>query len=101
VNCGGVIERGMGGEMNSQVVQMLISPNPAGDKILVRFSEAVEQGTRMEIFDMTGRLQKTLDVAGDNTFIEVATAEFSNGIYLCRLTSEGKLIAAEKFSIQH
>jgi hypothetical protein len=99
VNCGGVIERGVEDQKGSQV-QMRISPNPAQNSIWVQFSNPVEQKSRLEIFDMTGRLRKALDIPEKNTAVEIQTAELPTGIYLCRLISEGKLITTEKFSIQ-
>lgn len=101
VNCGGVIERGTEDEQKDSQVQLLVSPNPAGDKALIQFSGVAPQKGQLEIFEVSGRLRKTLNMPGNAISIEVSTAEFANGVYFCRLTLDGRLVATVKFSIQH
>ena len=100
VTCGGVIER----EINDapiQQVQILISPNPAQNRILVQLNRSVAPNSRLEIFDATGKLQQVVEVPEHGTSTETSTVNLSNGIYFCRLNEGGRLVATAKFSVQH
>ncbi len=101
VDCGGVIERGVS-EQTNNIAQLSLTPNPANDHVLVQLnSKGLATEGRLDIFSANGVLQKVVQVPIQSTVIEVLTTDLSNGVYFCRLISEGRLIAAAKFSIQH
>ena len=59
----------------TQIVEVF--PNPAQDRINLRFAENVEAVVRL--YDMTGRLVQSF--AGQNQFIVIPTQKLSKGIY--------------------
>ena len=54
-----------------------IYPNPAKDRINLRFAEEVE--AVVSLYDMTGRLMQSF--AGQNQFLVIPTRNLSKGIY--------------------
>ena len=100
VDCGGVIERNAD-ESTVEQIQLIVSPNPAGDKILIQLLSAISQKGQLEIFDVSGKLCQTISIPEKALSIEVSTAELANGIYFCRLISAGRILISAKFSIQH
>jgi hypothetical protein len=59
----------------TQIVEVF--PNPAKDRINLRFAENVEAVVRL--YDMTGRLVQSF--AGQNQFLVIPTQNLSKGIY--------------------
>lgn len=100
VTCDGVIER-EASNAPIQQVHILISPNPAQNRILVQLNDSVASNSRLEIFDATGKLQQVVEVPEHGISTELSTVNLSNGIYFCRLKEGGLLVATAKFSVQH
>jgi hypothetical protein len=59
----------------TQIVE--IYPNPAKDRINLRFAEEVE--AVVSLYDMTGRLVQSF--TGQNQFLVIPTQNLSKGIY--------------------
>lgn len=102
VDCGGIIKRERNADESTvEQIRLIVSPNPAGDNILVQLSGAISQKGQLEIFDISGKLCQAVSIPEKALSIEISTAELANGIYFCRLISAGRILISTKFSIQH
>lgn len=72
---------------------VIVSPNPVYDELTVKF-ETETTGCSIELFNMQGRriLQKKLDAS--QNLLDMHS--FSSGLYLYRLTDNGKIIQTGK-----
>ena len=76
-------------EENGQVNWSLF-PNPARDVLNV----SVPKGTyQLEMLDLTGRIVYSNTINGQQ---QVNTSQYPAGVYVARLSSEGKVVAAER-----
>lgn len=99
LNCG-ILERGIS-DKQTNPLQLIVRPNPAQDKVSIQLPEQSKGESRLEIFDIYGKLQQEMNISEGVRTVEVATAGWSNGHYFCRLAKNGQTIAISKFSIQH
>ena len=76
-----------------------VFPNPVSDVLNLQYSGNTLNRMQVEILDITGKrisVQKLYNIeSGQNISLNVSTLK--KGIYLCKLISEGKIIAIEKF----
>ena len=82
-------------------ITVSISPNPAKNSIQVQLTGVLSGESQLQIFDVLGKLQYTTPIQKDKPGIEISTLAFSNGIYYCRLTKDGKVLSSSKFIVQH
>lgn len=65
-----------------------VSPNPAADMALVQFSLPQAAKATVELFDMQGRLVKTLFTGEtQETQVQINTGELTSGLYLVKMQS--------------
>lgn len=100
VECNGVMERGLEGKQ-SNPAQLTARPNPVQDKVSIQFPGVGEDISRLEVYDVNGKLQHSIKVSKGITEIDVSTAGWLKGIYFCRLITDGQAVATGKFLVQH
>ena len=74
-----------------------VFPNPVLDRATIRTEEALPQGTRLEVYDLQGRLIKELSPissANHSHSWEIRPQEFGmkKGIYLLKVQGHGKIL---------
>jgi hypothetical protein len=75
-------------------------PNPVTSKLNVRYSGEYQSKVNVEICDIMGKLVSSEIISNvyDGFEFSVNTELLKQGIYICRLSADGKIIKAEKFS---
>ena len=69
-----------------------IYPNPANESIEL-FIDSKSQATKMEIFDLMGRLTKVFSIAPGQNKVQINTENLNNGMYLIRWNHQiGKVL---------
>ncbi len=76
-------------------------PNPANDKVSVGYNIPEGSTGMVEVFDVNGKVIYSQTVQSDYHVIEIATAEWSSGMYLCRLIVNSEIIGEEKIVISN
>jgi len=102
-DCDGVAERDASGrpEAGTQVL-LQVSPNPAGDRARISVQGTIPAGASIGIYDVAGKLRKTIQAPAQGNAFELETAGLANGTYVCRLSdARGGFLATVKFNIQH
>ncbi len=83
---------------------MTISPNPVARKASISLEFATSFSGELGIFDLTGRLVKTLALNGSaligNHSVDFDTENLENGVYLVRLSSADGMLT-QKMVISH
>lgn len=75
-----------------------VYPNPANDYFVV-YNFAKEEGLRLELIDLAGKIVKNQQAI--NLATRVETGDLASGLYVLRLTNaKGKLVRTEKIVIQ-
>lgn len=78
-----------------------ISPNPANNSITIQLPVYLsEQPVLLYIYDLQGRLYKTIPVESKQTIFIVSTSDFPNGLFLFSLRADGIILANAKVLIQ-
>lgn len=75
-------------------------PNPVNEQLNIRYSGKFKNSIRVEILDMMGKRvaeEVFINISGGRE-IELKTGTLVTGIYVCRISSDGKLISNQKFS---
>jgi PKD repeat protein len=75
-------------------------PNPVASKLNIRYSGEYQSKVNVEICDIMGKLvlSEIISNVSDGHEFNVNTESLKQGIYICRISTEGKIIKAEKFS---
>ncbi|MEO8591678.1 MAG: T9SS type A sorting domain-containing protein, partial [Flavobacteriales bacterium] len=76
-----VIVTGIAGE---QGTRMSVQPNPFTDRTLIRCSELLDPGTRVDLVDVHGRVVRTLQGNGTHQLL-IERGDLPAGIYVVRL----------------
>jgi hypothetical protein len=121
INCGGnqsnmIVKDMMGNVVYSETISLKGSftgiedlkaepdiklwPNPVTSKLNIRYSGGYQSKINIEICDIMGKMVSTesyFDISDGYEF-SVNTESLKQGIYICRISGEGKVIKAEKFS---
>jgi hypothetical protein len=72
-------------------------PNPANDKITVKYLLNKEVNAQLIISDVLGNIVYSESLKGSSGNIQIETSLFSKGVYVCQLVSENKTISVNKF----
>lgn len=75
-------------------------PNPVTSKLNVRYSGEYQSKVNVEICDIMGKLVSSEIISNvyDGYEFSLNTELLKQGIYICRLSADGKIIKSEKFS---
>lgn len=87
-------------EKKKEISKISFSPNPASRLVHININEPFLSGDlTLEIYDITGRLVKTMNVLenGGNNIIDISN--FSEGSYIVNLINKDRLVAAGKLII--
>ncbi len=102
--CGGIEDRKAvdWDKENRMTPSLILSPNPAQDKIFVQLTCAATRPIgRLEILDATGKTYWVAEATSGNFSAEVNTAAWANGAYFCRFVENDKVSATARVTIQH
>lgn len=67
-----------------------VFPNPAKDRLFVRFAEPISEEVCIRMYDMTGRM--VYSSMGSEQVLSIPTESFSNGIYTLLIHHQGNQI---------
>ncbi len=81
-------------------VTLSMSPNPSNGSIMVSYDLSGYNNTEMLFSDLSGRIVSKRDVPNVTTNYPLQLS-IPNGIYLVSITSDAKVIATKRISIQH
>lgn len=75
-------------------------PNPVSSKINIRYSGEYQSKIIVEICDIMGKMVSTENYfnVSDGQEFSINTESLKQGIYICLISGDGKVIKAEKFS---
>ncbi|KAF0239567.1 MAG: cell surface [Prolixibacteraceae bacterium] len=75
-------------------------PNPVTSKLNIKYSGEYQSKITVEICDIMGKIVSTESWSNisDGQEFSINTEPLKQGIYICRISGEGKVIKAEKFS---
>jgi hypothetical protein len=85
-------------DLNDQnhVFELTIHPNPVSDISYIKLEQRMTGYQLIEIFDILGKLKKTIDIPPGSTQIEIRNQEFESGIYLLILRGDSKKSLSSK-----
>lgn len=75
--------------------QFIVSPNPSHDFSMINFNFSNEKNMVLQICDITGKVLDEINLENNNGAISYNRI-LPAGIYICRMTSAGKLLAQIK-----
>jgi type IX secretion system substrate protein len=88
-NCGLIVgDKEIVTEENTNNIKLIIYPNPATNKFIIKTSNLDFQGSTIEIFDLYGKKIETIIVSDNESEIEVVTKNWNKGLYLIRVYGE-------------
>lgn len=78
-----------------------VYPNPAANELNVNLALETGATAVMNLYDMTGRLVRTEQIADQSGTVTISVADLPSGIYFCKITSGSELILEQKLVIAH
>lgn len=87
--------------INTQAPKMLeVYPNPSDDYVVISYKLEMEKpGYAVEISDLNGFNQKTIDVAGKQNQYAIDIMDWKPGVYIVTLLLNGNPIESVKFTV--
>ena len=79
--------------------EFIVYPNPARRLALVRFSEETAEEISLEVFNHLGRIVYSVTIPKGTEITEIPVEQYSEGLYLLRLTTNQKLLGISKLII--
>jgi len=121
INCGGnqsnmIVKDMMGNVVYSETIalkgsvtsiddfkaepEIKLWPNPVTSKLNIRYLGEYQSKINVEICDIMGKMVSTESYSNisDGYEFSINTESLKQGIYICRISGDGKVIKAEKFS---
>ncbi|MEZ4885087.1 MAG: T9SS type A sorting domain-containing protein [Chitinophagales bacterium] len=84
-----------------EAIQFKLIPNPAKEVLNIHLHNfSLTEEVTIRIYDLQGKLWKTVKTISDNTIAEINTSKIPNGIYICQVSSKS-FNSVQKFSIVH
>jgi len=74
-------------------------PNPANDVINILSTENFVSGSKIEIYDITGRLIFSSLINSESNSAIISLKEVEQGLYLCVIKNGEEIISSSKISI--
>ncbi|MBP5400022.1 MAG: choice-of-anchor J domain-containing protein [Bacteroidales bacterium] len=84
---------------NNGIEGISLYPNPTRDIVNVKLSLDGNDNAELRLYDVYGKLLKTVSVSGAVTEIDLST--YASGIYLVKLVNNGEVTAVAKVMKQH
>jgi hypothetical protein len=79
--------------------RFVVFPNPASDRIFVRFEEPVTSKVKIELFNNLGSPVYSGNLQEGEFGMEIPTGEFPDGFYMIRVQSSGQAWGIKKLTI--
>lgn len=82
---------------NSETNQVTIFPNPASGSAIIRAFDLLEEDSRIEISDITGRIvyAAPVQVSAGMTDVRVNLESYGKGVYIARLFNGNQVLSAK------
>lgn len=74
-------------------------PNPVNNQLYLRFEEALVKESRIDLFDLNGRLVMTREILPGIRLFELGMGDFPEGLYFLRITSDHQFTGLQKLVI--
>ncbi len=74
-------------------------PNPTKDEVMIEFGNVINVNGIIEIFDFTGSVVQSQNIASGFQYIYVSVKNLKSGIYFFRILLNNELIAKDKLLI--
>lgn len=84
------------GESSIQLI-----PNPAGDVLTVKFSDALKDNTRMDIYAADGRLVRSINLNQGSNQVQLSTSNLENALYWVVINPESASPIRKRLMIIH
>ncbi|HRK29398.1 MAG TPA: T9SS type A sorting domain-containing protein, partial [Chitinophagales bacterium] len=82
--------------------RLIVTPNPANSSINVALPTYLsEQPAVLNIYNLSGKLLKTLSIDKEQSMANIATTNLPNGIYLVSYIADGVTLSSAKVVVQH
>ena len=82
--------------------RLTVTPNPANSSINVALPTYLsEQPAVLNIYNLSGKLLKTLSIDKEQSTANIATTDLPNGIYLVSYIADGITLSSAKVVVQH
>jgi hypothetical protein len=76
-----------------------VFPNPASERIFVRFDKPVADDVNIELYNNLGGLVYSGQISAGDDETEISAADFHDGLYLVRAASGNKILGIRKLTI--
>ena len=86
-------------ERGSKDDEFLLFPNPAKDKLILKSQLIIDENSTLELYDLNGRKLLEQSIRKGQETSEIDVSHLQCGIYLCRLSSDGRNVT-KKLIIQ-
>ena len=81
------------------IEKIMVSPNPANDKVTVSFSNVNHQKTTVRVLGFDGKV--LIESATNNDFIHFDVSNLSSGMYMVQIIQQLQVFQISKFIIRH
>lgn len=88
-------------ETENQNKLFSIVPNPAKDFAFLRYHVQSQGKATLQVFDLVGKKQTEINLASGENNLLFPVSELNNGIYLCNLVIDNKIIDTQKLIVNH
>ena len=84
-------------------MNLRVEPNPSSGRVTFRFDGDAPDDAELAVFDSRGRVVTRIPVASSGRFVEwdgagATAADMASGVYVVRLVSAGRVLAAASFT---
>ncbi len=79
--------------------QIQFYPNPANDVLNISSTESFVSGSKIELFDITGRMIYTVSISSESNTTSISLKEVKQGLYFCVIKNGEEIISSSKISI--
>ncbi|MBN2763990.1 MAG: T9SS type A sorting domain-containing protein, partial [Bacteroidales bacterium] len=84
---------------SKESIGFIVFPNPVRDEAWLRFDEETVKKTRVELFDINGKLIMTQEVFPGAKQYAITMSDCPEGLYFIRITSDNRLMGLQKLVI--
>ncbi len=75
----------------------VLFPNPANDEVIIRSETVFPANANAELYDLTGRLIKTISLSGKTIIFSVK--QIVSGLYYCRISTGDGQVTVKKLAV--
>lgn len=74
-------------------------PNPANDVLYITAPDKFALGSKIELFDITGRMVYSSSINTESNSASISLKEVKQGLYLCVIKKGEEIISSSKLSV--